>query len=490
MSERIASLAIEEPAPAPLTKLVNTTLVRWHIAAGIAWFTLAMFAGVAYSTQLIQHYILPNHLEMFSPGRIRLVHTNLIAFGFLFNAFLGMLYWTVPRLTGKRVLSEAMGFLIFWVWQATILLTWIGFHLGHGQAVEWGETPWNWPHPLVNVDNIVVIGAVLVAIQFYAPIIRTKERAMYVSLWYFSAAFIWTGLTYIMGNYLPQYVVPGAGAGAFMGLYIHDLVGLFVTPMGWGLMYFFVPILLRKPIWSHALSIVGFWGLAFFYPLQGVHHFLWSPIPMFAQYGAVISTIGVEIVVTTVVINFFMTLRGREESLRDNLAIRWMFVGAVNYTLTCFQCAFQATLTFQQVIHFTDWVTGHAHLVMFGVFSFWIYGMIMHLWPKVTKRDWHNPGLNIAAFWLIVVGLEFMFLDLTAAGLVQGFMWLHMAPWEDSIRASYPFWVFRSILGVMIFVGHLMLVYNMYMTWKKSKQVHVDIDYTPYETAVKEPAKV
>ncbi|NIP14830.1 MAG: cytochrome oxidase, partial [Gemmatimonadetes bacterium] len=51
---------------------------------------------------------------------------------------------------------------------------------------------------------------------------------------------------------------------------IHDLVGLWVTPMGWGMMYFFVPIILRKPIWSHALSLVGFWGLAFFYPLQGV----------------------------------------------------------------------------------------------------------------------------------------------------------------------------------------------------------------------------
>ena len=102
----------------------------------------------------------------------------------------------------------------------------------------------------------------------------------------------------------------GNAAGPLLGLYIHDLVGLWVTPMGWGMMYFFVPIILKKPIWSHALSLVGFWGLAFFYPLQGVHHFLGSPIPLFAQYSAVISTIAIEIVVTTVVINFFMTWKG------------------------------------------------------------------------------------------------------------------------------------------------------------------------------------
>ena len=127
---------------------------------------------------------------------------------------------------------------------------------------------------------------------------------MYVTLWYFLAAFVWTFLTYAMGNFIPQYFVSGTSAGAVGGLFIHDLVGLFVTPLGWGMMYYFVPILLKKPIWSHGLSLVGFWGLAFFYPLTGIHHFLYTPIPMFLQYGAVISTIAVELVVTTVIINF------------------------------------------------------------------------------------------------------------------------------------------------------------------------------------------
>ncbi len=79
-------------------------------------------------------------------------------------------------------------------------------------------------------------------------------------------------------------------------------------------MYYFVPIMLKKPIWSHGLSLVGFWGLAFFYPLTGIHHFLYTPIPMFLQYGAVISTIAVELVVATVIVNFYMTLRGTHRS--------------------------------------------------------------------------------------------------------------------------------------------------------------------------------
>ena len=111
------------------------------------------------------------------------------------------------------------------------------------------------------------------AVNFMAPIVRTRGP-LYVTSWYFMAAFVWTFLTYAMGNFLPQYSLAGTSAGAVGGLFIHDLVGLFVTPLGWGLMYYFVPVMLKKPMWSHGLSLVGFWGLAFFYPLNGIHHFL------------------------------------------------------------------------------------------------------------------------------------------------------------------------------------------------------------------------
>ena len=69
----------------------------------------------------------------------------------------------------------------------------------------------------------------------------------------------------------------------------------------------------------------------------------------------------------------------------------------------------------QKIIHFTDWVVGHAHLVMFGVFSFWIFGMIEHLWPKLTGRDWWSASLRQWSFWMTATGLWAMFLTLTAA---------------------------------------------------------------------------
>jgi cytochrome c oxidase cbb3-type subunit 1 len=446
------------PIVASSEPLVERPIVKAHIIAGFTFFFASIFAGLLYALQLSRLYPFPG-VELLSPGRMRMLHTNAIAYGFLFNNFIAALLWIVPRLTGKPVLSKKLSWFVFYAWQVIVGATAVGLIGGQAQAIEWGETP-------VWIDPVVVIGAAALIINIATPILKVANRKLYVTLWYFSAMLVWLPLTYVMGNFVPQYFVPGAGGAAVTGLYIHDLVGLTVTPLGWGMMYYFVPVLLKKPVWSHTLSLVGFWGLAFFYPLNGVHHFFYSPIPMYAQYGAVMSTIAVEIVVFTVVVNFFMTLRGRGHLFRDDLAVRWFYTGMVGYFITCFQCAFQTTLTFQRLIHFTDWVVAHAHLVMFGVFSFWIFGMIIYLWPKLVGAAWWSDRLNSLVYWMMTLGLAAMFLDLTIAGVVQGYMWQNLSPWERTLTASAPFWHVRTMAGVDIVAAAMLQAYNMWMTAK------------------------
>jgi cytochrome c oxidase cbb3-type subunit 1 len=441
--------------------LVDERLVAWYFLAALGYMVISMLGGFLMAFQLIRHNPLQG-IELLSPGRWRMVHTNAIAYGFLANAFLGMLHWVVPRLTLERVCSRVLSYVIFAAWQVVVLSTAGGILLGEAQGLEWGETP-------VWIDPVAQLGLLLLAINFMTPIIRVKGP-IYVTLWYFIAAFIWTFLTYAMGNFVPQYFVSGAAAGAVGGLFIHDLVGLFVTPLGWGMMYYFVPILLKKPVWSHGLSLVGFWGLAFFYPLQGIHHFLYTPIPMFLQYGAVISTIAVEFVVMTVVINFFGTLWGNAGAFWTNLPIRYFYTGMVFYFITCAQCALQVTLTFQALIHFSDWVVGHAHLVMFGVFSMWLLGVMTYLFPRLLKREWYSRRMCEWHFWLSAVGLAVMAGDLTFAGLFQGWSWMGLEVWDRSVEISQPFWVTRIFAGLAMFSAQLIFLWNLFKTWQLSRR--------------------
>ena len=96
------------------------------------------------------------------------------------------------------------------------------------------------------------------------------------------------------------------------------------------------------------------------------------------------------------------------------MAIRFFYAGAVMYFITCLQCAFQVTWMFQKVIHFTDWVPGHAHLVMFGVFGFWCIGMLV--WTLlcvgyfIVTRQMIEMGIGLSLglllLALVVVGVR------------------------------------------------------------------------------------
>jgi cytochrome c oxidase cbb3-type subunit I len=443
--------------------LVDERLVLAHFVAALIFMGASMAGGLLMALQLVR--INPfSGIELLSPGRWRMIHTNAIAYGFIANAFLGLLQWVVPRLTLHPVYNPRIPLLkinlswaIFWAWQLVVVATAVGLMLGEAQALEWGETP-------VWIDPLALFGLLLVCVNYIPPIAKV-QGPLYVSNWYFLAAFVWTFLTYAMGNFMPQYFVPGTAAGAVGGLFIHDLVGLFVTPLGWGMMYYFVPILLKKPIWSHGLSLVGFWGIAFFYPLQGIHHFLYTPIPMFLQYGAVVSTIAVELVVATVIVNFHATLRGSTSALATNLPIRWFYTGMFFYFLTCLQCAFQVTLTFQQLIHFSDWVVGHAHMVMFGVFIMWQLGAMTYLFPRLLKTPWYSQRLLEWHYWLSAVGIGLMAADLIVLGVFQGLSWGSLFPWEHSLDLSVPFWAVRVFAGSLMITGYLVFLVNVVKTY-------------------------
>ncbi len=233
-------------------QLVDYRLVMWHFWAALLFLFINMVAGLLVALQLVSWNPF-NGIEFFSPGRWRMVHTNAVAYGFLANAFLGVMHWVIPRLTLRPVLHPLLSMLIFIAWQLVVLATAVGILFGEAQAVEWGETP-------VWVDPVALLGLFLVALNFMPPIARSRGP-MYVTNWYFLAMFIWTFLTYAMGNFIPQYVAPGTAGGAVAGLFIHDLVGLFVTPLGWGSMYFFVPILLKNANVVTRVVIGWFLGL-------------------------------------------------------------------------------------------------------------------------------------------------------------------------------------------------------------------------------------
>jgi cbb3-type cytochrome oxidase subunit 1 len=427
--------------------LVDTWLVYAHSLAALGTLFLAVIFGIIISLQ----FFLPDlggDSSVFTWGRMRYAHTQGIMLGWLGNAFLAFLYHAVPILTGRPVSSPMLGRWLFGLWNFIVVIP--GFILvlaGFSQPIEWAEFP-------LSIDIFVIIGFALAAYQFLPGFFQRGFDELYVSSWYIIGGLVFTLLAYPMGNIIPE-IVPGAESAAFGGLWIHDAVGLFVTPLALAILYFVIPAASGRPIFSHFLSMFGFWGLFFLYPLNGTHHYVFSVIPMAAQIGAIAASALLGVIVVIVVTNLLLSLRGSGFIPKD-IALRFVAMSIVFYLIVSIQGSLQAQMSLNQAVHFTDWVVGHSHLAMLGFATFAGTGGIIHAWQRIAWAHYNASALEWA-FWLLVIGIGMMFIDLTIAGLIQAELWLSGAPWLESIQASKPYWVIRSISAIPITAGFIAL---------------------------------
>src|SRR5207245_7435628 len=177
---------------------------------------------------------------------------------------------------------------------------------------------------------------------FLLTIARRLEAPRYVALWYLIGAFIWTTMNLVLGSVILPYTISGINSAAFHGLYIHYIVGLWITPAGYVLIYYFLPVSVRNPLYAHQLSLVGFWSLALFYPFVGIHHYLYSPIADWSQTLAIVTSMLLIIPVWTVLVNFFGTVMGRWDAFGRNLPAKFLIMGSIMYLLGCFQGSVEA----------------------------------------------------------------------------------------------------------------------------------------------------
>ncbi|MEZ5287318.1 MAG: cbb3-type cytochrome c oxidase subunit I [Vicinamibacterales bacterium] len=430
---------------------MDRELVQAHGLASLITLLLSVTFGLIVSIQLLWPD-LGAGVPWLSWGRLRYAHTQGIMLGWLGNAFLAFLYHAVPLLSGRPVTSRRLGVWLFALWNfAVVIPGWLLVLAGVSQPLEWAEFP-------LVVDALVVVGLALAAVQFLPGFFARGLEELYVSSWYVIGALVFTLLAYPMGNLVPEFV-PGASGAAFSGLWIHDAVGLFVTPLALAIIYFVIPASTGRPIYSHFLSMLGFWLLFFLYPLNGTHHYVFSVIPMAAQMGAIAASALLGVDVLIVVTNLFLSMRGSGVLPRDP-ALRFVGTGTFFYLIVSIQGASQAQMAVNQTVHFTDWVIGHSHLAMLGFASFAAAGGLVHVWQRIPWARYNVRAIN-HAYWLLTIGLLIMFVDLTAAGLVQGRLWQSAAPWVESLEATRPYWIVRTLSGLVLAGGFVSLLWGL-----------------------------
>ncbi len=463
---------------------VATKLLRAHAFAAVAALLLSSLFGTLVAIKLVRPEFLGG--EVWSTwGSLRASHTQGILFGWLGNAFLAFLYFAIPRLAGRAVLSRRLGWLVFALWNVAMLLPGWALMAANLPQPWLSIKPLEWTEFPLAINLVTELCLLLTAVQFVVPLARKpNEDGFYVSSWYVIGGLVFTLLAFPMGSVVPQ-LVPGAIGAAFSGLWIHDAVGLFVTPMALAIAYYVFPVRTGRPIYSHFLSMIGFWLLFFSYPLNGTHHYVYTSIPMDTQRAAIAASGVMGFDVVLVVLNLLMSLRGYAALVWRDVPLRFVWTGIVLYLVVSLQGSLQASMALQRHVHFTDWVIGHSHLAMLGFASFVALGGIAHVWDRTAQCRCNHRLMNLA-YWLILGGLLAMVIDLTVAGLVQGELWRGRSPWMDSVRASQAYWWVRIACAVPIILGFASFLAGM-LTREKSS-VTADANPSLSSGALPQPA--
>ncbi len=146
------------------------------------------------------------------------------------------------------------------LWNAGLIAGLGAIAAGFSDGMEWLEMPW-------QVDILLVVGGGIVAVPLVLTLRRRTVDHLYVSVWYMCAALFWFPVLFVVGN------IPGVHFGvqqaAMNWWYGHNALGLFFTPLALATIYYFLPKVMGTPVKSYALSLLGFWTLAFFYGQVG-----------------------------------------------------------------------------------------------------------------------------------------------------------------------------------------------------------------------------
>ncbi|MCB1111590.1 MAG: cbb3-type cytochrome c oxidase subunit I [Chlamydiales bacterium] len=410
-------------------------------------------------------------------GRVRPVHVNSVALLWLLSVDVGLIYYFVPRLCGVSLWSPKLAYVSTALWWPGLIIATNSYPFGTNFGWEYAEIPYYvWWIP---VKAMITLGWVFVVVNIFMTIANRQYKKMYVSLWYTMGTMVWTTFTFVAGTWAMYWVPGGISRVNLSFFYVHNLVGLIFTPMGLASAYYSLPKLAKTPIYSHRLSMIGFWSIAFVYAWVGAHHIIHGPMSQWLQTVSIIFSIWLFVPVFSVITNLFLTLKGHWDAYNQSAPIRFLMTGNLFYFLTCIQGPVQALRNVNEITSKTDWIIGHAHMALFGAFTYFAIAGVYQALPHLTKKPIWSEKLMNWHFSLTLLGSIPFLMALWLGGFLQGMEWASWADGSsyaqfhnnlshltflDTVASVYPWWVLRLIGGVIIFIGTILFAINVFNT--------------------------
>lgn len=260
---------------------------------------------------------------------------------------------------------------------------------------------WGW----IFLDAFTYIDGFWIVYHYYLASKNMKEK-LPVPLVYFlmvtlmfmigysgvTAADVWD----ILAFYHVIGLDPIANQIAFW-IFGHSIVYMAWVPAV-GALYLFIPLLANRPLYSDRMARVSALLYLIFSNNVPIHHLYMVNLPVELKILQEILTYSVVVPSMMTFFNLWATARGA--NVNFNVLTAWIvtsFAGAIGAGVTGIS---NATVSFDAIIHNTDWVVGHFHAMILWSIVPAAFAVLYVMISMMSGKLWFSRGLA----WLHYIG--------------------------------------------------------------------------------------
>ncbi len=444
-------------------------------------FAMILFVGqILFGLLMGLQYVVGDIVGGLIPFNVaRMVHTNLLIVWLLFG-FMGAAYYLVPEEAETELHSPKLAIALFWIFAAAGVATILGYLLVPYATLAHITGNDLWPtmgREFLEQPTITKIGIVVVALGFLynlgMTILKGRKTAINMVM---MTGLIGLAVFFLFAFYNPTNL---ALDKYFWWFVVHLWVeGVWELIMGAILAFVLIKVtgVDREVIEKWLYVIIA---MALISGILGTgHHFYWLMTPAYWQWvGSIFSAIEPLPFFAMVLYAFNMVNRRRREH-PNKAATLWALGTSVMAFLGAGVWGFLHTLApVNYYTHGTQITAAHGHMAFYGAYAMIVMTIMSYAMPKLRGVGEANCNraqvVEMWGFWLMTVGMVFITLFLTGAGVLQ--VWLQRLP-ESGEALSFMatqdklaiFYWLREIAGVVFLLGLIAYLTSFFVTEKKA----------------------
>lgn len=385
-----------------------------------------------------------------------------LVFGWLTNAAFAAIFFITPRLTGARLMSDAVANMGLAAWNlalaAGIALLYVKGASGLGSLAEF---------PLL-VKGLALLGLLAVNGAFWRTLMPMRQLP-YISLLYFGI-----GLLALLGLFalstIPNVISLGDTNNRLLWAFTaRGIVTYWVLGATLGTLYYVIPRVTRNPLYSSGLAILAFIGWLGFAGLSAIGALVDPSVPYVITSLGQAGTLLLLAPTFLAIANLLATISGRWSLILSPGTLQFAVTGLAFLFVTAMLESVGALRGVQQLTAGTDWGFGVLVLGLFGGSTLAFYAFADHAFPRILRRAWGETFLVHAQLWAAFAGAALAGLAMIAGGLVDGSL---LAQGGTPGQTDLTLLAFRVAAAAglgLVSLGGLALLVNVFLLYTEGR---------------------